>query len=62
MGKRFSKSIITKWLQDKVEDIEKRYSFKKNTGYIQVMDMGGEVNRAYGEWRQCLDLISMINR
>jgi len=50
-AKRFSKKLLTTWLERRFLDMQKANHFDQNNGWAQVQGKGEEANRLYGEWR-----------
>lgn len=60
MGKRFSKDAMLEFLTARANRLQSQYGFTTQSGYAQVLSRGEQVNRAYGEWATCRNLIDSI--
>ena len=56
MKKRFSKAMVIAELEALIDWHESNYGFKRERGWSQVQERNQDAQRAYGAYRQVLDL------
>ena len=53
---RFSKAVLTEYIEKRVRAIQKAHHFKASHGWVQVIGSDGDAHRAYGEFNALLEL------
>lgn len=59
--KRFSKSTVSVYLLQRLNNLIDQYNFDSNVGWVQVEGLGEVMNRAYGEFITLQDLVDNLD-